>query len=37
MSSNFGWMWRTDAVDPPPAAWTAAAVDAATIGPIVVS
>jgi hypothetical protein len=36
--SNFLWTYRTDTVDPATgAAWTAAAVDAAQIGPVVVS
>ena len=36
--SGFQWAWRTDLVDPnTSAAWTAAAVDAAQIGPTVVS
>jgi hypothetical protein len=37
-ASAFQWAWRTDIVDPnTSSAWTAAAVDAAQIGPIVVS
>jgi len=38
LSTSFGWSWRTDTTNPAGgAAWTAAAVDAAQIGPLVVS
>lgn len=38
LSTNFGWSWRTDLTDPDTsAAWTTTAVNAATIGPFVVS
>lgn len=38
LASGFQWVYRTDTVDPATgAAWTAAAVNAATIGPVVVS
>jgi hypothetical protein len=38
LNTTFSWLWRTDTVDPATsAAWTAAAVNAATIGPTVVS
>jgi hypothetical protein len=37
-TSGWLWAWRTDTVDPnTSAAWTAAAVNAATIGPVVVT
>jgi hypothetical protein len=37
-TSGWQWAWRTDLVDPNTgAAWTAAAVDVASIGPLVVS
>lgn len=37
-SSSWGWVWRTDLTDPNTgAAWTAVAVNAAQIGPVVVS
>jgi hypothetical protein len=36
LNTSWGWLWRTDAVDPATgAAWTAAAVNAAQIGPII--
>ena len=37
LSTSFGWSWRTDTTNPAGGAWTAAAVDAAQIGPLVVS
>ena len=38
MSTNFGWMYRVDTVDPATsAAWTAVAVNNAQIGPVVVT
>jgi hypothetical protein len=37
-TSNWSWLWRTDTVDPATsAAWTATAVNNATVGPTVVS
>ena len=37
-TSSFQWLWRTDSTDPNTgAAWTAAAVNAAQIGPTIVS
>jgi hypothetical protein len=35
--SAWQWVWRTDATDPAGGAWTAAAVNAAQIGPLVVA
>ena len=36
LSTSWGWLWRTDVNDPATgAAWTAAAVNNATIGPVV--
>jgi hypothetical protein len=38
LGTNFGWTWRTDTVDPNTgSAWTAANVNAAQIGPVVIS
>lgn len=38
LNTSWAWLWRTDTVDPATsAAWTAAAVNAAQIGPTVVS
>jgi hypothetical protein len=38
LNTNFGWAWRTDVVDPnTSAAWTPANVNAAQIGPVVIS
>jgi hypothetical protein len=38
LPTTFGWLWRTDQVDPNTgAAWTPAAVNGAQIGPVVIS
>lgn len=38
LSTSFGWSWRTDTTNPATGtAWTAGAVDAVTIGPVVIS
>jgi hypothetical protein len=38
LSSSFGWLWRTDTLDPATGtAWTATGVNNAQIGPIVTS
>jgi hypothetical protein len=37
LTTGFLWTWRTDTTNPAGGAWTAAAVDACTIGPRVIS